>query len=155
MAMQTRRNRQATPQRWQAALRRAIDGDVRVVQLSSTGQWIATSASDPTSAYELEVVNGSAVGCSCPAAQFGNDPVCLHRAAYWHLVGILDLDDAGASAPESAAEAVTVVTLSECVTCHGTGQIEMRTGDRLSDYWVSQCRHCRGAGTVTQELVAA
>ena len=154
MATQTRRTRTATPERWQKALGRAIDGNVRVAQLESTGQWIATSATDPSSAYELEVVRGSAVGCTCTAGQYG-DPVCCHRAAYWAMVGLLELEEEGATAPEPAAAAVTVVTLSECVTCHGSGEIRIYTGGGLNDYWAGQCRQCEGSGQVTRQLVAA
>jgi hypothetical protein len=77
--------RHATPERWQAALKRAIAEGVQVRQLSGSGQWIATSGSREQVAYE---VDGD--GCSCEAAMLGGDPVCKHRALYWFVVGVLD-----------------------------------------------------------------
>src|SRR5579884_407158 len=86
-AAMTRRQRTANPARWQAALKRALAEGVQVRQLAGSGMWIATSGTDATTAYEV-----SQFGCSCPAGEFG-DPVCKHRAAYWHALGILELDD--------------------------------------------------------------
>jgi hypothetical protein len=82
-----RKPRQATPERWQRALQRAMLAGVQVRQLQGSGQWIVTSASDPGAAYET---NGTE--CTCPTAQLGGDPVCLHRAAHWHAQGVLDLE---------------------------------------------------------------
>ena len=47
---------------------------------------IVTSGTDAALAY---VVTGA--DCECRAAQEG-DPVCKHRALYWHRNGVLDLD---------------------------------------------------------------
>jgi hypothetical protein len=66
---------------------------VQVRQLRGSGQWVVTSASDPGAAYETDGTT-----CTCPAAQLGGDPVCLHRAAYWHYQGVLDFD-AGPASP--------------------------------------------------------
>ena len=99
-----RTNRQATPARWQAALQRAMSAGVQVRQLTSGG-WIATSATDPTAAYELGVTGDVAHDCSCKAGAFG-DPVCCHRAAFYRLVGLLDLDP---EPPTPAAPALVVI----------------------------------------------
>jgi hypothetical protein len=73
---------------------------VQVRQLQGSGQWIATSASDPGAAYETD-----GTSCTCPAAQLGCDPVCLHRAAYWHHQGVLDFDGGPATpAPSQPAD---------------------------------------------------
>jgi len=51
----------------------------------------------------------------------GGDPVCLHRAAYWHAQGVLDPE------PEPPASAAPVVyfrccgTLAGCPVCRDTG----------------------------------
>lgn len=61
--------------RWRRALERAHREGIEVRQLAGSGGWIATSATDPGSAYEV-----TPWSCECHAAQFG-DPVCKHRAA--------------------------------------------------------------------------
>lgn len=62
--------------RWQRAIERARRSNVRVMQLAGSGQWIVTSATNPSVAYETDGQN-----CTCIAAQLYGDPVCLHRAA--------------------------------------------------------------------------
>jgi hypothetical protein len=89
--MQTRRNRQATPGRWQKAAQRAIAEGVQVFQIDATGQWIATSGSAAHTAYEVAVTGNIAHGCTCPAGMNG-DPVCKHRARFFLLIGALSLD---------------------------------------------------------------
>ncbi|HZU76311.1 MAG TPA: hypothetical protein VFA70_06070 [Dehalococcoidia bacterium] len=98
----TANRRRPTPDRWQAALRRAFAQGIEVRQLAGSGMWIATSGTDASVAYEV-----SQFGCSCPAAEFG-DPVCKHRAAYYHLLGILELDDEP-EPPTPAAPAAKLV----------------------------------------------
>src|SRR5687768_13468415 len=92
-----RRPRAATPARWQAALRRALENGVKVYQISGTGESIATSQREPGTAYRTD-----GASCECAAALLGGDPVCAHRAAYWHRAGVLDLDPE----PEPMAPAV-------------------------------------------------
>ncbi|CAN5740766.1 hypothetical protein BH24CHL4_BH24CHL4_24260 [soil metagenome] len=82
-ATTTRTRRQAMPERWQ----RAMLAGVQVRQLQGSGQWIVISASDPSVAYETD-----GVFSTCPAALLGYDPVCLHRATYWHAQGELGFD---------------------------------------------------------------
>lgn len=69
-------SRPNTPVRWRSALERARRESVTVRQLSASGAWVATSANDPHLAYEVSVYR-----CTCKAAEFGDDPVCKHRAA--------------------------------------------------------------------------
>src|SRR5215217_9311554 len=83
-----RRVRVDSSERWQAALRRALDNGIRVYQISGTGEWIATSASEPGVAYRCNERE-----CECEAATFGNDPVCQHRAALRCELGILFPED--------------------------------------------------------------
>ena len=85
----TRQQRQATPARWHKAVERAIGEDVQVRQLAGCGAWIATSGSDASAAYELEVTGAVAHGCNCLAGING-DPVCKHRAAFYLAIGVLD-----------------------------------------------------------------
>lgn len=83
----TRTPRLNTPERWQAALRRALAEGIETRQLAGCGMWIATSSSEPGTAYEV-----TPWGCECPAGQF-DDPVCKHRAALRERFGVLILDD--------------------------------------------------------------
>ncbi len=95
-----RQQRQATPARWQKAVERASAENVQVRQLAGSGAWIATSGSDPNTAYELGVTGEVAHGCNCLAGLNG-DPVCRHRAAFYLAVGLLDPE------PDPPAPAIT------------------------------------------------
>lgn len=88
MALTAPRTRTASPERWVRAAERARTEGIRVYQVSSTGQWIASSGSDAYTAYELNVWPGGHVTCTCQAAQHG-DMVCKHRAAYHLAMGTL------------------------------------------------------------------
>ena len=69
-------SRPNTVDRWTSALKRARQEGVAVRQLTASGAWIATSTTDPHTAYEVSIHR-----CTCKAAEFGFDPVCKHRAA--------------------------------------------------------------------------
>lgn len=133
-AVMTRRNRLATPERWQAALKRAIFAGIEVRQLAGSGQWIATSGSNPDGAYETDGVE-----CTCAAALLGGDPVCLHRAAYWYALGELTLDDD----PEPPTPAAHVV----CARCLDTGRIDYSYLPELRRWYGTSlpCPECRPA----------
>lgn len=77
-----------TESRWKTALRRAHKEGVQVRQLAGCGMWIATSAKDTSTAYEV-----TPWGCECHAGQFG-DPVCKHRAALLEALGRLRNEEA-------------------------------------------------------------
>ena len=109
--------RQGTPERWQAALQRALAEGVQVRQLAGCGAWLATSGTDATKAYELLVVGGIVRECGCPAGQHG-DPVCKHAARYYNLVGLLDLEDD----PEPPTPAAPALPLVPCWNCGGAGR---------------------------------
>ena len=76
-------SRPNTQDRWIAALKRARLEGVTVRQLSASGAWIATSTTDPHTAYEVSIHR-----CTCKAAEFGFDPVCKHRAALRAHLGV-------------------------------------------------------------------
>jgi hypothetical protein len=120
--MQTRRNRQATPERWQKAAQRAIAEHIQVRQVNENGMWVSTSGSDATLAYLLEIRKGFVVSCSCPAGQFG-DPCCKHAARYYLDAGLLDLDPE----PDPPAPVASMVCFrcqgrdAACPVCAGTG----------------------------------
>src|SRR5215216_1614515 len=95
--METRKVRQATPERWQRALQRAQFAGVEAKQLTGSGEWIVASASRPGIAYRTD-----GISCDCEAALLAGDPVCLHRAAYWFAHGLLDGPDDGGSATMAA-----------------------------------------------------
>jgi hypothetical protein len=107
--MQTRRTRQATPERWQKAAQRAIAENIQVRQINENGMWVSTSGSDATVAYLLEIRNGIVVSCSCTAGQFG-DECCKHAAKFYLDAGLLDPEPEG-SPPASAAPV--------CFRCYG------------------------------------
>ncbi|MFT4040961.1 MAG: hypothetical protein QM692_22450 [Thermomicrobiales bacterium] len=107
MALQTR-VRTESPIRWQKAAERAVAEGIRIYQLQGSGAWIATSGSDASTAYELDITNNVAHGCSCLAGLSG-DPCCKHRAGFYVLIGAIDLTPE----PEPPAPAVApVVTVT-------------------------------------------
>jgi hypothetical protein len=114
--METRQQRQATPERWQRALQGALFAGVEAKQLAGSGEWIVSSASRPGIAYRTDGVT-----CDCEAAMLGGDPVCLHRAAYWYAVGVLDPE------PPARAPATPVICFRcrgaepNCPVCQGAG----------------------------------
>ena len=134
--VETRTQRQATPERWQRALKRALFAGVKAKQLAGSGEWIVSSASRPGIAYQTDGIT-----CDCEAAMLGDDPVCLHRAAYWYAVGVLELDPE----PEPPAPASPV----SCWQCNGCGQQWYRGGYALP------CAACRGAGVAPLVAQAA
>ncbi len=134
-----RRQRQATPERWQAALARAIAEGVQVRQLAGSGAWIATSGQDATIAYQVAVSGGVAHGCDCPAGEHG-DPVCKHRALWYHLAGLLD--------PEPDPAAPAIAAMVPCRDCGGDGYQRIITGGRLADWWAAPCHACQSTGAV-------
>ncbi len=143
---QTRKPMVATPARWQTALRRAVAEGVQVRQLAGSGAWIATSGSDVTAAYLV-----SANGCECQAGEYG-DPVCKHRAAYWHALGRLDLE------PELAAVAPpTPESVIACLHCDGNGFDPTCQGHRITGSYTVHCpcSACDGAGTLADSIVPA
>ena len=128
--MQTRRTRQATPERWQKAAARALDEGIQMRQLAGSGAWIASSGSDATVAYEVEVTGNIAHGCTCLAG-LNDDPVCKHRAAFYLLIGALDLT------PEPDPPALGAIV---CFRCQGRDAL---------------CPVCAGAGNASLVAQAA
>ena len=88
-------------ERWLRAAERARLAGVQVRQLAGSGQWIVTSASDPTVAYETD-----GMACNCAAALLGGDPVCLHRAALRDHLAPLDPEPPVHAAYDPQAEAL-------------------------------------------------
>src|SRR5829696_6149144 len=123
--MQTGQQRQATPERWQRALQRALFAGVEAKQLAGSGEWIVASASRPGIAYRTD-----GVSCDCEAAMLGGDPVCLHRAAFWYAQGVLEPE------PEPPAPVAPVI----CFQCRGTE---------------TSCPVCGGAGRASLPVQAA
>ncbi len=138
--------RRATHERWQAALQRALAEGIQVRQLAGSGAWIATSGSDTTAAY---LVSGN--GCECQAGEYG-DPICKHRAAYWHAIGALDLE------PEPIAAATPApATIATCPGCGGNGFDPACQGHRIARGYLVRCPcpRCDGTGRVTVDIVIA
>jgi hypothetical protein len=80
----------SSPARWTKAAERAVAEVIQIRQLAGSGAWVASSGSDPNAAYEVEVTGNVAHGCTCLAG-LNDDPVCKHRAAFYVLIGALDL----------------------------------------------------------------
>ena len=91
MTTMTRAGRPATPERWSAAARRAIEEGVEVRQINDSGAWVASSATDPVLCYLLEVSEGLVLRCSCPAGAHG-DPCCKHAARFYLDAGAIAVD---------------------------------------------------------------
>ena len=118
--------------RWMKAAERAISEGIQVRQLQGSGQWIATSSSDATTAYEVDVTGNVAHGCGCLAGLNG-DSVCKHRAAFYLLIGALDLTPE----PDPPALGASVA----CHQCNGCGMQWYRAGYALP------CAACGGTGS--------
>jgi hypothetical protein len=103
--------RSTNPARWMKAAGRAVAEGIQVRQLAGSGQWIASSGSDATVAYEVEVTGNVAHGCGCLAGLNG-DPVCKHRAAFYLLIGAIDLT------PEPDPPALGAASVI-CFRCRG------------------------------------
>ncbi len=146
MIGQQTRTRTSSPSRWRRAVQRAISEGVQVRQLAGSGAWIATSGQDATIAYQVAISGGVAHGCDCPAGEHG-DPVCKHRALWYHLAGLLDPE------PEPATLAIAVVV--PCRDCGGDGYQRIVTGGRLSDWIAAPCHACLSTGIVPGEEAAA
>ena len=131
----TRRPRPASPERWAKAAERARAEGVQVRQVASTGQWVATSGTDATVAYLMDVTGTVAHGCSCLAGVNG-DPVCKHRAAFYLAVGLLDPEPPTPAAPAPAAT---------CPACGGRGERMETVGWRGRDIVWHPCPRCRPA----------
>ena len=105
------RTRTSSPARWMKAAERAVAEDVQIRQLVGSGQWIASSGSDASIAYEVDVTGNVAHGCGCLAG-LNDDPVCKHRAAFYLLIGALALT------PEPDPPALGAAPLI-CFRCRG------------------------------------
>jgi hypothetical protein len=125
------RTKQASPERWQHALKRALAEGISVRQDNASGMWVANSGTHATVAYLLEITGSLVRSCSCPAGSFG-DPCCKHAARYYLDAGLLDLDD-----PEGHPPALGAIS---CPQCSGCGQQWYRSGYALP------CPSCGGSG---------
>src|SRR5919112_6440652 len=103
-----RRQRQATPERWQKAAERALAEGISVRQVNASGMWVATSGTHANVAYVLEITGTLVRSCSCPAGTFG-DSRCKHAARFYLDAGLLELDE-----PEPAGPAPATVVCFRC-----------------------------------------
>ena len=143
---QTRiRNRIENLARWKKAAERAISEGIQFRQLQGSGQWIASSGSDATVAYEVAVTGNVAHGCDCLAGLNG-DPCCKHKAAFYLLIGALDLT------PESDPPALGAA--GDCPDCNGCGVMYSRDLERAG--WLyPPCAACGGSGILPAPRIAA
>jgi hypothetical protein len=133
----TRNNIENTPRRWRAALKRALREGVEIRQLQGSGMWIATSASDLNTAYEVTPWE-----CECHAGQF-HDPVCKHRAALLVKLGRLRLEE------ESGP-----VNPRPCPSCRGTGIFRGNADDPHRSSRGVTCGECDGSGFASSREAA-
>jgi hypothetical protein len=139
--MQTRKARQATPERWQRALQRALFAGVEAKQLAGSGERIVISDGQPGIAYKT---NG--ISWDCEADMLGGNPVFLHRADYWYVVGILEHDTTVRS-----AEARMGPSSSTCAWLH-TGGEQRRGGAHDGYHRDGEGRHRRSSWQSGDEL---
>lgn len=138
MIAQQTRTRAENPVRWIKAGERAMAEGIRVCQLQGSGQWVATSGSQSSIAYEVQVTGNVAHGCDCLAGLNG-DPCCKHRAAFYLLIGALDLT------PEPAGPALGA--LIDCPQCRGCGVHYDRELERAGLLY-PPCAACAGTGQI-------
>lgn len=98
-------DRPDTPARWNAAYQRALDNGLMIRPgMFGVGLWTVTSMSRPDLVYAVD-----ATRCGCFAAEFGKDPVCMHRSLYRAVLGIAPFAQANVipfpvrTEPETAA----------------------------------------------------
>jgi hypothetical protein len=139
--VEVHRVRVPSPERWQRAASRALTERIQVRQVNSNGMWVATSGTEATVAYLLEILAGTVRSCSCPAGAFG-DPCCKHAARYYLDAGVLELDDPDPDPPAVAASGTV-----SCPECSGGGVIYVRECARAG--WpMPDCPACVGTGAV-------
>lgn len=120
-ATRARPRARATPERWRSAVERADSEQIRVFQIASTGQWVASSGSRPGMGYLIEVTGEIAHGCECHAGRNG-DPVCKHRAAFYLHIGTLEFRP-------------------QCMWCNGSGKVPNEYTEQFEE-----CEPCGGTG---------
>ena len=121
--------RPESPARWAAALRRAMEAGVDLLEIGGSEMVAVESARHPGVVY---LVSRDGTSCSCRAGEWG-DPVCLHRALVLWLTGRMDADGRPPR-PEC------------CPECSGTGRRQYWTGEGgLSAFVDLPCPRCRAA----------
>lgn len=140
----SRPRRVATPERWQKALARAIENGVQAFQVANSGAWVVTSKSSPGTVYETDGIE-----CGCQAWLNG-DPVCMHRAAYFAAMGMLELDQPEPTPPAPAVAALPIPY--KCATCEDTGAIRKQNRIRPDLTFRAPCPVCRPAMPTTTFL---
>ncbi len=133
--MNTTATRRVVTQRVEDLLRLADQGErkgIRILVDHRTGQHVATSASDPTRCYQVDVNS-----CTCRGfAYWGR---CQHHSLLLAELGLI---------PDVEPVVADVVILDEqpapCRSCHGEGWIRMSTGAGLADWVAVECA-CRAS----------
>ncbi|HEV2107656.1 MAG TPA: hypothetical protein VGR16_05290 [Thermomicrobiales bacterium] len=129
--MDTTTERRIVRHRVEDLTRLADQGERKGVRilLSPAGQHIATSASDPTRCYRVDLN-----GCECKGFAFWGR--CQHHSLFLAELGRLDPE------PTPPAAALTV----QCESCSGRGYRRWSIGGGLSDWEVAPCRACGSTG---------
>ncbi len=104
---------------------------VRILVDHRTGQHVATSASDPTICYHLDVESG----CTCK--EYGTWGRCQHFALFLSELGRLP-------EVEPVAPVAVIEPAPRCPTCHGERWVKASTGNGLGDWVGVPCRDCTG-----------
>ncbi len=108
-------------------------GGVRILVDHWTGQHVATSASDPTRCYHVDVERG----CTCKGFTYWGR--CQHHSLLLSELGLI---------PDIESVVTDVIILDEapapCRSCRGEGFVRAYTGGHLSDWTAVPCASCTG-----------
>ncbi len=132
--MTTAVTRRVSTQRAEDLHRLANQGErkgVKILVDPRTGQHVATSASDPTRCYHVDVERG----CTCPG--YAAWQRCQHHALLLSQLGLIP-------DPDPVVTAV-VIESAPCRSCRGEGFVRAYVGGGLNDWTAVPCDCTRRA----------
>ncbi len=127
--MDTVVSRRVSTQRAEDLLRLADQGErkgVKILVDPRTGQHVATSASDPTRCYHVDVERG----CACKG--YGTWGRCQHHS--------LLLSQLGRIPDSEPVVTAVVIEPAPCRSCRGEGFVRAFFGGKLSDWIAVPCQ---------------
>ncbi len=123
----TRRIAQTTAEDLHRLADKGEKAGVRILVDHRTGQHVATSASDPTRCYQVDVERG----CTCKG--YGTWGRCQHHSLLLSELGLIpDIDPV-------VTDVVIVEVPAPCRACRGEGSVRAYIGGGLSDWIMVPC----------------